>query len=323
MKLPDLDEITQAAREVYEHMLPSAQLTWPLLNERAGCEVWIKHENHNPTGAFKVRGGLIYINRLIQREPDCPGVVAATRGNHGQSLAFAAARAGLRAVVVVPEGNSPDKNAAMRAYGAELIVFGPDFDAALECARDIADREGLHFMPSIDGNLIPGVATYALEFFQAAPPLDVIYVPIGLGSGILGVAAARSALGLDTEIVGVVSAQANAYQLSFEAGQPISTNSADTIADGLAVRNPSPAALEVICREVSRVVTVEDQAVMRAMSHFFTDTHHVAEGAGAAGLAAILADRDNLEGRRAGTVLTGGNVNQALFRRALEMAATD
>lgn len=323
MKLPDLQEIEQASQLVYQSMVPSAQLTWPLLNERLGCELWIKHENQNPTGAFKVRGGLIYVSRLLSQEPDCPGVVAATRGNHGQSLAFAAAQAGLRSVVVVPEGNSPDKNAAMRAFGAELIVYGPDFDAALECAREIADREQLHFMPSIDGDLLPGVATYALEFFRGVPPLDAIYVPIGLGSGILGVIATKRALGLDTEIVGVVSAGANAYQLSFDAREPIGTNSADTLADGLAVRNPSADALEVICDEVSRIVSVEDEEVLMAMGHLFTDTHNVAEGAGAAGLAAVMKERDELKGFRIGTVLTGGNVNQAIYRRALAMVSAD
>jgi threonine dehydratase len=198
MKLPDLREIEQASTLVYESMLSSPELTWPLLSARAGCEVWVKHENHNPTGAFKVRGGLIYVNRLIARYPECPGLVAATRGNHGQSVAYAAARASLSSVIVVPEGNSPDKNAAMKAFGAELIVHGHDFDAALEHARSLAEDRGLHFMPSLDEDLIAGVATYALEFFRNAPPLDSIYVPIGLGSGICGVIAAKLALEVST-----------------------------------------------------------------------------------------------------------------------------
>jgi threonine dehydratase len=317
MKLPDLREIEQASTLVYESMLSSPELTWPLLSARAGCEVWVKHENHNPTGAFKVRGGLIYVNRLIARYPECPGLVAATRGNHGQSVAYAAARASLSSVIVVPEGNSPDKNAAMKAFGAELIVHGHDFDAALEHARSLAEDRGLHFMPSLDEDLIAGVATYALEFFRNAPPLDSIYVPIGLGSGICGVIAAKLALEVSTEIIGVVSSHANAYQLSLEAGSIVSTNSADTIADGLAVRNPSPEALLLMRKEVSRIVAVDDNEVMSAIGHYFNDTHNVAEGAGAAPLAALLKE-DRSPDKRAGLVLTGGNINRSLFRDALD-----
>ena len=317
MKLPDSDEIEQAAARVYEYMQASPQLNWPLLDERAGCEVWVKHENHNPTGAFKVRGGLIYVGRRLEREPDCPGFCVATRGNHGQSIAFAAARHGRQAVVVVPEGNSPDKNAAMQAFGAELIVHGADFDVALEYAADLAQQRQLQFAPSLHDDLVAGVATCALEFFRQAPPLDVIYVPIGLGSGICGVMAAKRALGLDTEIVGVVSAHANAYQLSFAAGEPVSVNSADTrVADGLAVRNPSGEAFALMQGGVSRIVAVDDAEVLQAIARYFTDTHNVAEGAGAAPLAALLKDEART-GRRVGLVLTGGNINEALFRQAL------
>lgn len=316
MQLPGLAEIESAAELVYQSMQASPQLTWPLLNERLGCEAWIKHENHNPTGAFKVRGGLIYLKRLVEKQSGIKGICAATRGNHGQSAAFAGAQHGLRVVIVVPEGNSPDKNAAMQAFGAELIVHGKDFDVALEHARQLAAEQDLHFMPSIDGDLIPGVATYALEFFQATPNLDRIYVPIGLGSGVLGVIAAKQALGLNTEIVGVVSAHANTYQLSVEAGKPVGTNSADTIADGLAVRNASAEALAVIKDNVSRIAAVDDAQVMQAIASYFTDTHNVAEGAGAAPLAAAMQD-DDIEGKRIGIVLTGGNINHALFKRAL------
>ena len=316
MQLPGLAEIESAAELVYQSMQASPQLSWPLLNERLGCEAWIKHENQNPTGAFKVRGGLIYLNRLVEKQPGIRGICAATRGNHGQSAAFAAALHGLRVVIVVPEGNSPDKNVAMQAFGAELIVHGKDFDVALEHARQLAADQDLHFMPSIDGDLIPGVATYALEFFQAAPALDRIYVPIGLGSGVLGVIAAKRALNLDTEIVGVVSAHANTYQLSLAAGEPVGTESADTIADGLAVRNASAEALAVIRDHVSRIAAVDDVQVMQAMGCYFADTHNVAEGAGAAPLAAALQDQD-IKGKRVGIVLTGGNVNRALFTKAL------
>lgn len=321
MLLPGLIEIESAATLLYETMQPSPQFSWPLLNKRLGAEVWVKHENHNPTGAFKVRGGLIYMQHLVSSEPNCRGVCAATRGNHGQSAAFAAEKYGLTSVIVVPEGNSPDKNAAMQAYGAELIVYGRDFDVALSYAQDLARERNLHFMPSIDGNLIPGVATYALEFFRGAPELDRVYVPIGLGSGICGVLAAKKALALKTEIVGVVSAHANTYQLSLSAGKPIGTNDATTIADGLAVRNASAEALAVIQHEVSRIVAVDDQQVLEAIRHYFTDTHNVAEGAGAAPLAAALVE-DDLAGRRIGLVLTGGNINEALFRQALSIAGT-
>ena len=319
MMLPSLEQIEDASELVYQSMQASPQLSWPLLNDRADCEVWVKHENHNPTGAFKVRGGLVYVNRLLAERPDIQGICAATRGNHGQSVAFAASARGLESVIVVPEGNSPDKNAAMQALGAELIIHGKDFDIALEHARELAEARDLHFMPSLDDDLIPGVATYALEFFRGVPTLDRIYVPIGLGSGICGVIAARRALGLTTEIVGVVSSEANTYALSFDAGEPIPTNSADTLADGLAVRNPSPEALELIRHEVASVVTVTDDEVLAAIRHYFTDTHNVAEGAGAAALAALL-KADDCSGKKVGVVLTGGNINEALFRQALAAA---
>lgn len=319
MRLPSLTEIEQASEIVYEVMQASPQLSWPLLNERCTAEVWVKHENHNPTGAFKVRGGLIYVKRLIEREPEVRGVVAATRGNHGQSVAFAASRNGLSAVIVVPEGNSPDKNAAMKAFGAELIVHGKDFDMALEHSREIAVERGLHFMPSIDGDLIPGVATYALEFFKGSPPLDRIYVPIGLGSGICGVIAVKHALGLDTEIVGVVASRANTYQLSFAKGEAVGTNSADTIADGLAVRNPSTEALAIIAREVKDIVGVDDDEIMKAIGYYFSDTHNVVEGAAAAPLAALL-NADDRQGKRMGLVISGGNINHALFTEALSLS---
>ena len=325
MDLPTLDEIEAAAQLIYQQMTPSPQISWPLLNQRAGCDVWVKHENHNPTGAFKVRGGLIYVGRLADGAGAGNGICAATRGNHGQSLAYAAARMGLKATVVVPEGNSPDKNAAMIAYGAELIIHGEDFDAALEEARRLSLAHQWHFMPSIDGDLIPGVATYALEFFKAAPRLDRVYVPIGLGSGICGVIAVRNALGLATDIIGVVSSHANAYALSFDRGEVVATNTANTLADGLAVRNPSEEVLALMLDNVQRVVSVDDDSVMNAISHYFTDTHNVAEGAGAAPLAALLADRDaglNPANMTAGVILTGGNINQQLFRRALQQAST-
>ncbi len=317
MGLPGLQELEAAAGLVYAHMQGSPQLHWPLLSERCGCRVWVKHENHNPTGAFKVRGGLVYLHGLRERDPDVRGVVAATRGNHGQSVAYAAARTGLEAVVVVPRGNSPDKNRAMRALGAELVEYGADFDEAVPHAQSLARERGLHPMPSFHRDLVTGVATYGLELLRARPGLDRVYVPIGLGSGVCGVIAARNALGLDTEIVGVVSSAADAYARSLAAGEVVTTDSADTIADGMAVRVPSPEALAIMQGQVSRVVAVDDNAVRDAMGHYFADTHNVAEGAGAAPLAALLVERDINAGAEVALVLSGGNVDRALFAAAL------
>ena len=315
--LVTLQEIEEAATSIYKVMQPSPQLSWPLLNQRCGCDVWVKHENHNPTGAFKVRGGLIYLGNLKQREPEVQGICAATRGNHGQSVAFAAAHNDLKAVIVVPEGNDPDKNAAMEALGAELVIHGCDFDESVERAAELAQERELHLLPSFHLDLVKGVATYALELFRAVPDLDRVYVPIGLGSGASGVICARNVLGLDTEIVGVVSENANAYQLSFAAGKCIGTNSADTIADGLAVRNPSQQALDMMLGQLERIVDVSEQEILDAIAHYFTDTHNVAEGAGAAGLAALLKEKEINQGKKVGVIFSGGNINKGLFKRAL------
>jgi threonine dehydratase len=320
MLLPSLAELDSAASLVYEHMQPSPQLRWPLLSERCGCEVWVKHENHNPTGAFKVRGGLVYLTRLRQRQPGVTGVVTATRGNHGQSIALAAGVVGLAAVIVVPEGNNPEKNAAMRALGAELVVHGRDFDEAVTRAAEIAEERGLHRLPSFHEDLVQGVASYGLEFLRAVPQLDRVYVPIGLGSGICGMICARNALGLSTRIVGVVSSAADCYARSLAAGEPVSTGSADTIADGMAVRNPDATALAVMTGAVDHVVKVEDDAVLAAVAHLFSDTHNVAEGAGAAPLAALLQERDDCSGQSVGMVLSGGNIDRKLLTEALACA---
>ena len=310
---PSLEQLEEAAALVHAAFPGTPQYAWPLLAERLGTETWVKHENHAPTGAFKVRGGLVHLAGLAAEGPPARGVIAATRGNHGQSIATAAARFGLRAVIVVPEGNSAEKNAAMAAQGAELVVHGRDFQASLEHARDLADADGLRMVPSFHPLLVRGVASYALELFRGAGELDVVYVPIGLGSGICGVLAARDALGLATEVVGVVAAAAPCYQLSFEAGRPVSTATADTFADGLACRVPDPDAVDVICRGVSRVVAVTEDEIAAAMRAYYTDTHNVAEGAGAAPLAAAVAERDALRGRRVGLVLSGGNVDLDVF----------
>jgi threonine dehydratase len=315
--MPNLAEIEAAARNVYAAMQPTPQYAWPLLAERAGCEVWVKHENHTPTGAFKVRGGLNLLAQLKARDPHVPGVISATRGNHGQSLAFAARRHGVRCTIVVPEGNSRDKNNAMRAFGAELVVHGRDFDEAREHAATLAAGRGLRFVGPFDPELVAGVATYALEFLRAVPDLHTVYVPIGCGSGICGLISARDALGLATRIVGVVSSNANAYAQSFRKRVPVETSTAVTIADGMAVRVPVAAALDVIWRGAHDVVEVTDAEVEAAIRAYFDDTHNLAEGAGAAPLAALLRDPQR-QGRRMGVILCGGNIDRDLCTRILE-----
>jgi threonine dehydratase len=315
--LPTLAELEAAAELIYRVMPPTPQYAWPLLSERVGAEVWVKHENHTPVGAFKVRGGLVYIDALRRARPRVEGVITATRGNHGQSVGFAARRCGIRAVVVAPHGNSVEKNAAMRALGVELIERGHDFQAASEAADELAAERGWHRLPSFHPLLVTGVGTYALELFRAVSALDTVYVPIGMGSGICGVLAAREALGLSTEVVGVVSAAAPAVARSLAAGRPISHEATTRVADGLACRTPDPAALELMRRGVARVVEVTDDEVEAAMRALFTDTHNVAEGGGAAALAALLKERDRVRGRRVGVVLSGGNVDRAAFARLL------
>jgi threonine dehydratase len=317
MLLPGLEALRAAAGVVHSAMPPTPQIRWPLLCARAGAEVWVKHENHSPVGAFKIRGGLVYFEELARREPAITGVIAATRGNHGQSVAFNAARAGMRAVIVVPHGNSSEKNAAMCALGAELIEHGHDFQAALEYAAALAARESLHFVPSFDEALVRGVASYALELFDAVPGLDAVYVPIGMGSGLCATIAVRDALGLSTEIIGVVSASAPAYALSLAAGRPISAETTPSVADGMACRVPDAGALAAIHAGAARIVTVEEAEIQSAMRHLFTATHNVAEGAGAASLAALLKERERMRGRRVAVILTGGNVDAAVFARVL------
>ncbi len=311
------NELETAADLVHHHMPPTPQHAWPLLAQRAGCEVWVKHENHTPIGAFKLRGGITYLSDAKQRHPEITGVIAATRGNHGQSVATAAARLGLRAVIVVPEGNSHEKNTAMTAQGAELVVQGHDFQAAFEYARRQAEADGLYMVESFDPMLVLGVASYGLELFGALPELDTVYVPIGLGSGICGTMAARDALGLSTKVVGVVAENAPCYALSFARGEAVSTNTADTLADGMACRVPVPEAVDLIKAGVERVVTVSDDEIKAAMRAYYSDTHNIAEGAGAAPLAALLKEKDQMAGREVGLILSGGNIDRALYREIL------
>ncbi|MEE9316947.1 MAG: threonine dehydratase [Rhodospirillales bacterium] len=315
--LPDLDRLTAARGVVAAHMGPTPHISWPLLSRRTGADVWVKHENHTSIGAFKVRGGFNFMARLKLDQPDCPGVITATRGNHGQSVALAARQAGMTATVLVPHGNNPEKNAAMKAFGAELIEHGDDFQEALEYAEGLAKDKDLREIPPYHPWLIEGVGTYAMEFLGAVEGLDAVYVPIGMGSGISGLIAARDGLGLKTEIIGVVAENAACYALSFEAGKPVSTNSSDTLADGMACRTPDPQAVEVINRGAERIVRVSEDEILAAMGHYFTDTHNPAEGAGAAPLAALLQERDKMAAKKVGLILTGGNADKALFARAL------
>lgn len=311
----DLDSLREAAETVRRHVPPTPQYPWPLLAEHAGLPVWVKHENHTRIGSFKIRGGAVYMDRLKRSAPDCPGVVAATRGNHGQSIAVNARAQGLRAVVVAPEGNNPEKNAAMAAQGAELVVHGSDFQAAHEHAERLAEEQGLHMVPSFDPRLVEGVASYALELFENADPLDAVYVPIGLGSGICGVIAVRDALGLKTDVVGVQAAGAPCYALSFEAGRPVSTNAADTCADGVATRVPVPEAVAAINRGAARVATVTDAAIVEAQRLLLRLTHNLAEPAGAAALAALLIERRRQAGKTVAVILSGGNADSANVRQ--------
>lgn len=294
-------------------MPPTPQYAWPLLANRTGAFTVVKHENHTFAGAFKVRGGLVYVDALLKAGERPKGLVSATRGNHGQSIAYAATRAGIPAIIVVPKGNSTEKNAAMRAFGAELIEAGRDFDEARETAMKIAQERGLLMVPSFHAELVRGVATYALELFGAFSDLDTVYVPIGLGSGICGLIRTRDLLGLRTEIVGVVSTEADCYAQSVEQGRPVETASAKTLADGLAVRVPNPEALEVIRQGAARVLRVSDMELRHAMRAIHEDTHNTAEGAAAAPLAALLQERERQRGRRVGLILTGANIDRAVY----------
>ena len=317
--MPTREAIADALRIVHAAMPPTPQQRWPLLDARLAAQVWVKHENHTPVGAFKVRGGLVYFDALRRREPQVRGVISATRGNHGQSVGYAARAHGLAATIVVPHGNSVEKNAAMRALGVELVEHGDDFQAAREHAQALAGERGLHMVPSFHADLVRGVATYWVEFFEAVQP-DVVYVPIGQGSGICACALARAYTGVATRIVGVVSAHATAYLQSFREGRLIEAPVTTVLADGMACRLPDEAALAVIRAEVQDVVAVSDEEVAAAMRALFADTHNVAEGAGAAALAAALqqhAGPDRKEDLRIGITLSGGNVDSAVFARVL------
>ena len=305
-----LAELEAALPIVHAAIPPTPQYAWPLLRRRTGVDVVVKHENHTPTGAFKVRGGVVYVEALKRERPHVRGVVTATRGNHGQSLAFACGRAGIPCAVVVPFGNSTEKNAAMRAFGAELIEHGRDFDEARERAEVIARERGYEFGASFAKDLVLGVATYAHELFTAERNLDAVFVPIGLGSGISGMIGARDALGLKTEVFGVISDRANTYRLSLDAGRPVPTNSAHTFADGMAVRVPSEEALAIMRRGMAGLFEVTDDEIAEAIRILYTDTHTLAEGAGAAAFAALWRERGRFAGKRVAVVVSGQNIDR-------------
>lgn len=315
--LPTLAELEEASEIVYRAMLPTPQYKWPLLSDSLGVDAWIKHENHTPLGAFKVRGGLVYFAKHAEQLKDGPGVICATRGNHGQSIAFAASRYGIASTIVVPHGNSKEKNAAMLGLGAKLIEHGDDFQESLEYSQRLAGERGLTMVPSFDPLLVMGVGTYSLELFRAVPDLDVMYVPIGLGSGICGAIAAKKALGLNTEIVGVVSTEARAYSESVSQGRAVECPVATRIADGMACRKPNLDSLPIITAEVNRILEVNDDEVEQAIRQVYRCTHNVAEGAGAASIAAIKQDAKNLQGKKVAGVLCGANIDSDVFLRVL------
>jgi threonine dehydratase len=312
-----LAEIEAVLPLVHAVVPPTPFYAWPLVAKRAGADVWIKHENHTPIGAFKIRGGLVYLDELKRSGAGVAGVITATRGNHGQSVALAARRLGIPCTIVVPHGNSVEKNAAMQAFCAELLVAGVDFDESREHAVALAEARGFHYLPSFHPALVKGVATYALEMFRSVPALDAVYVPIGMGSGICGVISVRDLLGLKTEIIGVVAENAATVALSFEAGGPVPTNSAATFADGMACRITNPDALAIIRAGAARILRVQEAEIAEAIRAIYADTHNVAEGAGAAPLAGLLQEGDRMRGKRVGLVLSGGNIDTDAFADVL------
>lgn len=320
MQLPSLGEIEAAQEVVYRYMPATPQYSWPLMNGRLGTEVWIKHENHTPVGAFKLRGALVYVDWLKQQRTGGNGMIAATRGNFGQGVATAARLLGMKAVIVVPRNNSKEKNNSMESQGAELLEHGEDFQASLEFSRQLAEQRGLFMIESFHEHLVTGSATYALEYLTGTPALDVVYVPIGLGSSICGMAAVRNALGLATEIVGVVPAQSPAAALSFAQRRVVEAPAQTRLADGLACRIPNADAMKIVWENVARVVEVSEASIEAAMVAYFQDTHNVAEGAAAAALAAALKEKRILRGKRVGLILTGGNVDRETYAAVLACA---
>lgn len=310
-------ELEEAVSLIHQYMKPTPQIAWPLLQNEIGVNVTVKHENHAPTGAFKVRGGITLIDWLKRNHPEVKGIVTATRGNHGQSQAMSAKRAGLSATIYVPFGNSSEKNAAMAAFGADVREFGSDFDEAKTEAMRQAKLNDWYPVPPFHKEIVRGVATYAYELFCAEPNLDVVYVPIGCGSGICGTIMARDALGLKTKIIGVVSSEAQGAKLSFEQGKLIETNSANTFADGLAVRVPVAEAFDIYSKGAERIIAVSESEIAAAIRLYFSATHNAAEGAGAAALAALMQEKEQMRGKKVGIILSGANIDSDMFKVVL------
>ena len=317
MTLFTLDDLATAAATIRTLVAPTPAYAWPLLAKAVGADVVVKHENHTPTGSFKVRGGMVYVDALCRAGAKPKALVTATRGNHGQSVALAAARHRIPCLIVIPEGNSPEKNAAMEAFGATLLTAGKDFDESRAIAGRIEREQGHHFVPSFHPDLVRGVATYALELFSSRGDLDVVYVPIGMGSGICGTITVRDLLGLKTEIVGVVAEKAPAFALSFEAGSPVPTNAVSTFADGMACRDPQADAFDVIKAGAERIVRVSEDEIAEAVRLYHTATHNLAEGAGAAPLAALVQEKSRCAGKRVGLILSGGNIDRPVLAQIM------
>ncbi len=313
-----LAQLDVAAELVGRFVPPTPQFAWPLLGEALGAEVWVKHENHTPTGAFKVRGGIVYVERHVRESDGAPqGLISATRGNHGQSLAFAGRAFGVGVTIVVPIGNSADKNAAMRGFGATLIEYGHDFQAAREHAQQLAVERDLHMVPSFHPDLVLGVATSSRELFTAAGELDAVYVPVGMGSGICALMGVRDLLGLGTEIIGVVADNAPATALSYEAGAVVNTDRADTFIDGIACRSPDASAIAAMVAGAARIVRISEDTGAEAVRLLQRTTHNLCEPSGAAALAGLLTERDLQQGKRVGVIMSGGNIDVPLLTEIL------
>ncbi len=310
--------ILAARKTVYRHLKPTPLIGHPLLSEWLGFPAWVKHENHNPTGSFKIRGGFNLVSHLSESEKS-RGVITATRGNHGQSVALACRTYGVRCVIAVPEGNNPEKNEAMKAFGSELLVHGRDFDEARERVEQIQAEQRLRYIHSANEPLlVEGVGTYALEILEELPDVDCILVPVGGGSGISGVLTAVRAAAPKVQVIGVQAANAPSIYLSWKKGEKVTTDSADTMADGLATRVPFEMTFDIIHRYVDEVVTVTEEELMEAVFRIFQTTHNVAEGAGAATTAAAFKLRSRLAGKKVALVLSGGNITASLFQQVLE-----
>src|SRR3954462_1545931 len=316
-QLPTLQEVGEAQKLVHHLMLPTSKISCPLLNQKLEAQVWIKHENHTPIGAFKARSAVFYAAQLFRNGNQIKGMITATRGNHGQSVGLAGQRFNVPDTMGVPHGNSVEKNTAMRSQGARLIEFGQDFQESREHAQKLSEEQGLHFVPPFHRDIVTGVATYWMECLTPVPDLDAVYVPIGMGSGICGACAVRNGLNLKTRIIGVAAEGAPAYALSYEAGRTIEAPVTTLIADGMACRTPDDDAFEIIQKNIDRMVRVSEDELRHALRVYFSDTHNVIEGAGAASLAAALKEKSSVAGRRIALIATGGNVDRDVFTKVL------